>query len=94
MIDEWDGLTKEPKLGHAVGRSNRVLGQNQHPVIIQCKELVKRNTADRVALAPWPTVVLLIPPESASGIEIQNKNLEETPWLFQAIIDHCLKEDD
>lgn len=40
-------------------------------------------TADGVALAPWLADVPLIPPETASTVEIQGKNLEEIlaiPW--------------
>lgn len=82
FIDVLDCVTIAPKLKHPVEGPYRVLGQDQHTVLIQCKELVFRNTADRVVLAPRPTGVPSIPPESASKINIQDSNLEGTQWLL------------
>lgn len=57
-------------------------------MFIQCKELVERTTANTVTLAPLPTGITLIPPESASAVDIQDKNSEGKPWLFQRISNH------
>lgn len=64
------GFTMTLKLGHAVKKPYWVLEQDQHTVVIQRKELVKWDTADRVALASLPTEVLPIPPEKASAVKI------------------------
>lgn len=93
FINATDGVTKTPKLVHVDGGTYQVLGQNQHTLFIQRNELVKRTTADKVAVAPPSTRLQPIPPESASKIPIQNKNFKGTPRLFHGLLNHCLKDD-
>lgn len=90
FIDESDGVSKAPKLEHAVEGPYPVLEKNQHIVVIQQKDLFERIKADTVAFAPLPTGIILIPPQSASAVDIQDKNLQRTPCLFHVILDHYL----
>lgn len=92
FIDVSDGVTRTSKLEHAVEVPYWVLGQDQHTLVIQSKELIERITVDWDILAPRPAGMLPIPPESVSSMGIQNKKLEGTPW-FYGILDYCLKVD-
>lgn len=92
FIDVSDGVTKTP-IGNVVERLFRVLRNAQQTVVIQHLELIKRITTDRFVLAPRLLGLLPIPSESASAMDILNKILEGTPWLFYRILDHFLKND-
>lgn len=59
-------------------------------MLTQGNKLVKQTVAHGVASAPRPTGEPAIPPESASAMDIQGKNLEKTLWLFHGILDHVL----
>lgn len=92
-MDALDGFTKTSKLGHAVDERYRALGQDQHVMVIQHRELVERITADSVALASWPVGVPPILPESVLAIDIRNTNLKKTPWFLLGILYHGLNDD-
>lgn len=66
----------------------------KHTVFIQRKELVERNTAERVCFTLRSTGVPLISPETALGMDVQNKILESTFCFFNEILDHYLNCDD
>lgn len=93
LIDVSNGVTKTPKLEHGVEGPYCVLGQNQHTVAIQRKELVERITADRIVLAPRRACVPPILPTSDSAMDLQNKNFERTPRLLHGFLNNCLKHD-
>lgn len=84
---------KHRKLGHAVKGSYRVSEQDQHSVFIQYKKLAESITDGSAPLAPRRADVPLTSPKSALAMHIQNKNLEEKPWVFHEILDHFLKYD-
>lgn len=94
FIDISDDVTKTPKLGHTVEWFYRMLGQNQHTVVIQHKKLVQRHTTERVARVLLPAGVLPILPESALLVDIQNKTLKGKPCLFHGIIYQYFNEKD
>lgn len=60
---------------------------------LQRKELSKRITAHRVALTPQPADEPPILSESASALDIPNKDWEGTLWLLRRMLDHWLKDD-
>lgn len=93
FIDVSDGVTKASKLEHVVERFNLELKQDQDTMIIHSRELVEKIKADRVALFPWRTTVLLIPPELASTVNIRGKNLERESLLLHGILDHYFNDD-
>lgn len=62
-------------------------------MVIKRKELVERNTVDRVALAPYPTGMPLIQLQSFPAMTFQDMNLEGTAWFFRGIFDQNLKDD-
>lgn len=47
---------------------------------------------ERIALSPRRAAVPPKPPRLASAIDTQRKNLEEAPWLFHGILNHCLND--
>lgn len=53
--------------------------------------MLKRIITYRVA--SWPADVQLIPPEPASGVDIEEKNLKRASGLLQAILDHYFNND-
>lgn len=59
-------------------------------MVIQLKELSERTTSDRLELVSRLAGVPPVPPQLTLAIEIQNKNLERTPWLFHGILFHNL----
>lgn len=93
VIDVLDSVTKTPKLIHAVKRSYQMLEQVQHTVVIKHKKLVERITAYRAAPVSLLAGVPSIPPDSASAMDVQDKNLEGTFWLFHGILDYYLNDD-
>lgn len=106
FIDVLDGVAKTPEkhaVGepsreleqdqHSVGEPSRKLEQDQHTGVIQRMELAEWIVAYRVALAPLPTGVPQVPPKWTVVADIQNKNLEDTPWLLHKILDNCLKDE-
>lgn len=70
LTDVSDGVTKIPKLGHAVEGHYQGLRQNQHTVFIQRKELIEWITVDRAAIALWQTGMPPLPLESASEVDV------------------------
>lgn len=81
-----------PRIEHAVDEPYKVLQKNEHTTITQEMKMNKTITLDKVALAPRPAWVTPVTPESPSEMENQNKSLNETPWLFQQILDHHIKD--
>lgn len=92
FIDVSDSVTKRQKVKHAVEGPFRVLGQEQHTVAIQHKDLDENFTADRVSVAPSLAGVRSKPQKSASTMGSQNKNFEWKLWFLHGILDCYLKE--
>lgn len=76
FTEALNNVSKTLKVRLAVKEPFRVLGWDQYTAVILCRKLVERPTADRIARAPWPAGVPVILAESASEMELWNKNLE------------------
>lgn len=76
FTDVSGGVITISKLAHEVEGPHQVMRQHQHVVVMDRKELVKRTTVGRAALAPLPAGGPTTPPERASVVIIWDKILE------------------
>lgn len=93
FIDVLGGVTKTLELGHAVEGAYRVLGHDQHTVVIQRNKLIEMIIDEKNGLSPSPTGMSLILLESTSAKDVQNKILEGTTRLFLWMLDPRLIDD-
>lgn len=91
LINALDGVTKTLNLENAVEGPYQLLGHDQNTVFIQPKELVEIISARRGTRVPRPTSVPLIPPQSASEINLLSKNTDGAPSGFHRILDQYIK---
>lgn len=93
FIDILDDGKKAPKLENAFKEPYETLWQDQHTVVTQQTQLLKKLTAKMVAIALWTAGLSLILPESTSAVNIKDMNVKRTPRLFIDVLNHYFKDD-
>lgn len=73
---------------HALRGLYRILEQDKYTVVIQRKKPVKGITAEKVVHTLQTAGGSSIPQYSGLVANIQNKDVEETPSLFEGFLDH------